>query len=1010
MRFLKKYIYVCGNRYLNYYIMRKSYYHLLTLLMVFFVQSLFAQSVTITGIVKSNADNLPLPGVNVQVKGTSTGSITDFDGKYEIKTEKGSKLQFSSFGMKTITLTVEGDNLNITLEEDVLGLDEVIVTGTSGVTTKRQLGASISALSSKDLSGSKANVSIDEALQGRVAGAKISRSSGDPSGGISVLLRGNSSLAGSSEPLYIIDGVIINNKSSSLVNLGGNTQNRLVDISPNDIESIEILKGAAAAAIYGSRASNGVVQIFTKRGKTGKPSINYSSSINFNSVREYLPYNDTQLKFDASGNRVPATRYNYQDYIFQDSQGSENSLSISGKKDNTGYAFSLSKYDNEGIVKNTDFSRKSGRLRFDQKLFDWVDLSIGTSFSKTFSNDMPSGTEHGPITSLLFVDNSQNLAPVDGIYPATKEGRDNPYEAIDKIKATQEYFRTINDVQVKVRPFKGATANYTFGIDLSNGVGLFHIPKGYASRPNGAAEKNTLSSLLYNSDLNLSYTFDITEDLKSISGFGNSYQYDESSFFSMKNNLVGPIDGVTVVNPGAVSGGADYRTQRSVWGSFLQQTFGYKNQLFVTLAGRMDGASTFGTDNRNQFYPKLSASYNISDASFWNNSMKKTVGSLKLRSAWGQAGNLTALEPYQIYTNYNPNTYAGSIGFFPSTLQGTADLKPERQTELELGFDMALLNDRIGVEFTYYDQKVEDLLIAHSLSPTTGFSTRYDNIGSMTNKGFEILLKAKPVKGDFNWDITATFSKNKNNLTYVEGGKLDLPLFWGASVAITDHAIGSIWGTYFARDAQGNQILDVNGNVQRARGHYVTTTLSDGQPFSVGVEDYDANGQPTGVILKKVVGDPNPDFTAGLINTFNYKNFALTVQLDMTQGNEILNWDHRMSYTSKGGTYEGQELSNTNIKKDSFDPNYFIYESFVEDGSFVKLREVSLSYLLKINKPYLNNINFTLSGSNLVSWNKNYWGFDPEINTGGQVNGVMGQQMASVPIPRTFKFGVNFNF
>ncbi|OGS74325.1 MAG: hypothetical protein A3F91_04575 [Flavobacteria bacterium RIFCSPLOWO2_12_FULL_35_11] len=992
--------------------MKKLYYHLLTLLMVFFVQGLFAQSVTVTGVVKSNSDNLPLPGVSVQIQGTVTGNITDFDGKYEVKAEIGSKLQFSSVGMKTVIKTVESDKLDVTLEEDILGLDEIVVTGTSGLTTKKQLGSSISAVSSKDLSASKANVSIDEALQGRVAGAKIVRNSGDPSGGISVVLRGNSTLAGSSEPLYIVDGVIINNKSNSLVNLGGNTQNRIVDINPSDIESMEILKGAAAAAIYGSRASNGVIQIFTKRGKTGKPTINYSTSVNFNSIREYLPYNNSQLKWEQVGttwNAVPATRYNYQDYIFQKSTGYENNLSISGKKDNTGYSFSLSQYDNEGIVKNTDYSRKTARLRLDQKLFEWMDLSLGTFFSKSHSNDMPNGTEYGPITSLLFVDNIQNLAPVDGIYPSEMDGWANPYEVIDRVKASQEYYRFINDIQVKIRPFEGATLNYTFGMDNTNGVGLLNIPNGFNSIPDGAAEKNTDRSMMYNSDINFSYAFDITNDLKSSSSVGYSYQYDEYDFFSMRNNKVGPIESVTVVSPASVSGGADYRTQRSVWGGFMQQTFGYKDQLFLTLAGRSDGASTFGADERQQFYPKVSASYNISDASFWNDGIKKAVNSLKLRSAWGQAGNLTALSPYQIYTNYSQGVYSGLVGYFPNTLQGSANLKPERQTELEVGFDMALFNDRIGIEFTYYDQKVEDLLIAHSLSPSTGFAKRYDNIGSMTNKGVEVLLKAKPIKGDFNWDVTTTFSKNKNNLTHVAGGKLDMPMFWGASVAITDHAIGAIYGTYYATDSNGNRLMDVNGFPQRAKGHYEVTTLSDGESYNVGVQDYDANGQPTGTVLKKVVGDPNPDFTGSLINSFKYKNFGLSIQLDFVKGNDILNWDKRMGELYKGGYYEGQELSDPNVPKDYNNTSYYIYESFVEDGSFVKLREVALSYELKVNKPYLNRINFTLSGNNLISWD-NYWGFDPEINTGGQTNGVMGQQMASVPIPRTFKLGVNFNF
>ena len=968
--------------------------------------TVFSQQIEVSGTITDESGGA-IPGVSVNVVGTDLGSQSDFNGNYTIKVETGDQLKFSYVGMKTLTKVVSDTKLDVSLVEDILGLDEVIITGTSGLATRKQLGSSISSVSAKDLSDSKANVSIGEALQGQIAGAKINRNSGDPSGGISIQLRGNSTLAGSSEPLYIIDGVFINNSSSSLLNLGGSTQNRLVDIDPDDIDRIEILKGAAAAAIYGSRASNGVVQIFTKRGKTGEPKITFSTSFNSNSVREYLPYNDTQLTWDGN-TAVPAERYNYQDYIFQNSTGFQNSLNVSGSTEKTGYSISLSQYDNEGIVKNTDFSRKSGRIRIDQKIYDWMDLSIGSFFSNSFSNDMPNGSDYGPITSLLFADNIDDASPDEfGNYPNIG-WMANPYESIDRIKATQEYFRSISDIQVKIRPFKGATINYTFGLDNSSGEGLLFIPNGFSTYANGRAEKITAKTLLYNSDLNLSYYTSITDDIKSTTGFGYSYQYDETDRFGVVNSEVGPIDGVVVINPSIVTGGSDYRTQRSMWGGFLQQSFDYKDQLFLTLAGRIDGASTFGEDNRQQFYPKVSASYNISDTNFWTDNIKDIVGTLKLRTAWGQAGNLSALEPYKIYTNYDADVYDGNIGYFPQTTQGSADLKPERQTEFEIGFDMALLNDKIGIEFSYYNQDIQDLLINHDLSPSTGFVSRYDNIGSMTNKGIEVLVKAKPMSGDFNWDVSGTFSTNENNVTHVEGGKASMA-FWGYVVAITDQPLGVFYGTYIARDDAGNEVLDANGFVQGAKGHYETITLSDGEEYQVAVQDFDpTTGQPTGSTLKKVIGDPNPDFVASLTNTFNYKDFSFRFQFDTSQGGDVLSWDKRMNYLFKGGEATGLELSGE-IPQGSSAPKFGIADSFIEDGSYVKLREVALSYNLKLNKSYIKSIKFTASGNNLISWD-NHWGFDPEVNTGGQSNGVMGVQMATVPIPRVFKLGAKFNF
>lgn len=977
------------------------------LILCFVMLYSFSEAQSISGTVSDESG--PLPGATIIVKGTTNGVTTGFDGKYSIKVGnlENKLLVFSSLGYKTVSVKLNTDNqlVDMVLQEDLLSLDEVIITGTSGIATKKQLGSAITSITADDLSDSKAIVSVGEALQGQVAGAYISRNSGNPSGGMSIRLRGASTLSGSSDPLYIIDGVVVNNRSNQAIDLGGYTQNRLVDINPNDIERIEILKGAAAAAIYGSRASNGVVQIFTKKGKIGAPKITYTASVNVNKIRKNLPYNDAQLEWDANGVAVPATRYNYQDYIFTSGTGYENSLSINGGTEKTKYAFSGSLYKNEGIVRNTDFGRKTLRLRIDQELYSWLDLSVGSFISSNKSNDMPNGKNYGPITALIFADNTNDQDPDEfGNYPNIGLWMPSPRETIDRIDASQKNFRSISDIQLKLSPFEGFKVNYTFGFDHSNTEGLLFVPRGVNTRPNGRSEKATINSNMYNSDFNMSYQFDINDKIKSTTGFGYSYQYEKNEAFGVKNDQVGPIDGVIVTDPSNAIGGADFRSEASYWGGFLQQTFAYNDRIFLTIAGRIDGASTFGENERQQFYPKISASYNISDEDFWNNSL---INTLKLRAAWGQAGNLTALSPYQIFTNYNQQNYNGNIGYFPSLLQGNENLKPERQTELEFGFDMAMFNNKLSLEFSYYNQEVEDLLIGRSLSPSTGFGNRFDNIGTMTNKGFELLLKAKPINGDFNWNVIATLSHNKNTVTHVEGGRLSLGMF-GTSVAQTNEPIGSFYGTFFARDANGANLLDSNGFVQRARGHYEETVLSDGETVLVAVEDYDANGQPSGTLLKKIIGDPNPDFVASITNEFEYKNLGFRFQLDFIQGNDVMSWDKRMGYLFKGGQQTAQEL-NGDVPKGSSRPNFFIFESFIEDGSYIKLREVALFYNLKIDKPYLDNVKFTLSGTNLISFD-NYYGFDPEVNTEGQSNGVRGQDMANVPIPQVYKFGVILNF
>ncbi|MCK5638124.1 MAG: TonB-dependent receptor plug domain-containing protein, partial [Flavobacteriaceae bacterium] len=550
--------------------MRKKIIFSFLVLMLSYANT-YAQETVKGKVTDSKGD--ALPGVNIQVKGTNQGTASDFDGIYEIKAKSGDVLSFTFLGFSTKEMMVDGEILDVILQDDLLRLDEVIVTGTSGIATKKQLGSAISSINAKDLSDARSVVSVGEALQGQVAGAYITRNSGNPAGGMSIRLRGPSTLTGSSDPLYIIDGVIVNNKSNQTIDLGGYTQNRLVDINPDDIERMEILKGAAAAAIYGSRASNGVIQIFTKKGVSGAPKVTFSASMNLNKVRNTLPYNDTQLEWNADGVAVPATRYDYQDYIFNDASGYETSISVTGGSDKTKYAVSGSLFDNNGIVRNTSFNRKTFRMRIDQELYSWLDMSVGSYLSLNESQDMPNGKNYGPITALLFADNIHDQDPDEfGNYPGVGLWMPSPRETIDRIDASQENFRSISDIQFTATPFEGFRINYIFGFDHSNSEGLLYIPRGVNTRPNGATEKSTITSSLMNSDLNLSYQFDITDDLKSTTGLGYSYQQQENKFFSVRNDQVGPIEGVIVTDPSNSIGGNDYRSEASYWGGFLQET------------------------------------------------------------------------------------------------------------------------------------------------------------------------------------------------------------------------------------------------------------------------------------------------------------------------------------------------------------------------------------------------------------------------------------------------------
>ena len=513
----------------------------------------------------------------------------------------------------------------------------------------------------------------------------------------------------------------------------------------------------------------------------------------------------------------------------------------------------------------------------------------------------------------------------------------------------------------------------------------------------GTARTSTISSLKLNSDINVVYDTQISSNITSTSAAGYTWQYDKSNTTTISAS--GLALGVKTTNGAATISTNDYRWERSIWGGYIQQTFGFSDKIFITGAARFDGSSVFGEDQRNQFYPKVSGSYVISEEGFWDG-VSGIFNNFKIRGAWGQAGNLTAIGPFDRLSNYQPVSINGISGLISPTQLGNPDLKPERQTEIELGVDMALLNNRLGVEFTYYSQDIQDLLLERLLSPSTGASSRIENIGTMTNVGYEVLVNAAAVQSNnFNWDIIATFSSNKNEVGGIEGDEFGIGNF-GFAKAKNGYPLGVFKQGYYARNTDGSLLLTPGGLPQRERG---SVDENDNN-----IPERDGTGQPSGAALQKVIGDPNPDFLASLINEFTYKNWSFRFQFDMVQGFDILSWDERMFFRFGGGEQEGKELNGEEVRGTG-SAKFGIAEAYIQDGSFTKLRELSLSYLMV--KPFkgMNDIRFTLSGRNLFSID-NFDSWDPEVNMDAQSNGSRGGVMGLIPIPRTIKFGITANF
>lgn len=989
---------------------------------------------------------------SVVVRENSTGAATDATGSYSFTSalKPGTyTLVFSSAGYKTqqSSLTVTAGNnsytVNAELADDVSKLDEVIVTGNSQGTTRRQLGSYISSVSAEDLNkGATGNVLA--ALQGKTAGAQISQNSGDPAGGISVRLRGISSISSSSEPLYIIDGVIVNNATNRVTNTssnydGGNFvgsigQSRLVDINPNDIERIEVLNGAAAAAIYGSRANAGVVQIFTKKGKSGAPTVSFSTSFTTSSLRKKLDVNQAPTKFggptDGPGaltqdilspaitTTTPVTRYDYQDYIFRNANGTDNNISISGGNDKTKYYVSGSYFYNQGIVRNTDFQRYSFRSNIDQVLNKWASFNLGLNYVNSTANEKPDGNSFfSPMNSVTIIGNFHNIWTRDAlgnIQAVGERGRANPVSVIEDIKQRQTTNRLIANMGLKLRPINGLTVDYTMGIDNYSQNGTTYIPPfaynvstaffggGPTLDPtqNGYASTGNNSFFAINHDLNATYSRNITSNINSVTQVGFSQQYEKNNYSLLQGRGLAPF--VQTVNGASTRlDPVDERSEISISGAYVQQNFKYRNQFFITGAMRVDGSSVFGKNQRNQTYYKASGSYVISGTDFWGkSSVSKWWDLLKVRLAYGESGNLTGIGAYSRFNTYSSSSYQGRTALNSSGTLANENVRPERQQEVELGFDMAFLNNRIGLTVNIYNKKVKDLLINRFIAPTSGFSSLLDNFGSLENKGYEIVLTGNPVaKRNFNWNITGIFNHNRNKAVRIGQALTLLSTNAGAPVAIIEGLpVGVFYGTFFARNADGTEVKNAGGIPQTERGVQNTATT-----FTTGR----TAGLPSGAVLRKVIGDPNPDYTTSLVNEFTYKKLSLRVQIDAVKGVDVFNADFRTRQGVGNGKVAEQEHRGI-LPRGYISGIYAIEEWRVDDGSYTKLRELSLSYNFGKVKGF-SDLSISFSGRNLISWD-NYKGYDPEVNAGGQSTILRGIDFGAVPIPRTFSFGIQAKF
>ncbi len=1019
-----------------------------------------------------------LIGVTVSFDGGAGGTISDIDGTYSLAFKSGIEsveinISYTGFSSQVHTVDFSSNKLvtlDIQMEVDVARLDEVVVTGLSAASTRKQLGNAISSVGEEDLRNTATN-SVLGALSGKIMGAQVSQNNGDAAGGVSIRLRGASTINGSSDPLYIIDGVIVDNSSQNVINLNADAmstgfqagQNRLVDINMQDIDHIEVINGAAAAAIYGSLASNGVVQIFTKKGTMGKPKINFSTSFSSSSLRKRLNFTDYPERFGIKGSDRLATtqdrltiiadlrsaddraanpgtgpaalagrplvkdkyavkRYDYQDNIFQTAIGTDNHLSVSGGTETTKYYASMNYTKNDGIIGNTSFQKYGAKLRVDQSLNDWIKMSIGLNYVNSSSEDKPNGNNFfSPISTMIITDNVWDITERDkeGNLMHAEPVRLNPLSVIEDFIITQNTNRFIGDMQFSLFPVEGLTLKYVLGVDAYNlrgntfqpripysPVATSFFPDGYVSVANSAVFK-------VNNDITASYQTDLGEKLASTTTAGASIWYDRTDFSAAEGRDLAPFVSTLAAANNLFSAPREFVSEATINGYFLQQSFGYDDFLYVTLAGRIDGSSRFGEDERNQFYPKASASLVLSELDFWKNAgISNNWNSFKLRFSYGKAGNLTGIGAFTRFTNYNSQSLLGRGAIIPSSILGNPGIRPEQQTEIEFGADMSFLKNRLGLSVTYYQQDITDLLLNRSLAPSSGGASIIENIGAMSNEGLELMLNLAPVrKKNFKWDMSVLFNTFKNVVSGIGGGRAGIALRGGggAQSAIDGQPLGVFFARQYARNPDGTLLLQP---VETADGTVFLPQVARGDDVT-GEIMLDADGQPSGTPVRKVLGDPNPDWTGSLLNEFTYKRLSVRVLFDAVWGFDVWNWNSITSSNVGSSLLSEQELRGELPRGWVAAIGGFvgprIQEEHVEDGSFIKLRELAFSYDAgKVGKLF-ENLTITLAGRNLISFD-DYSGYDPETNSAGQSSTVRGDDFGNVPIPRTIQIGINASF
>jgi len=1023
----------------------------------------------------------PLPGASVFEKGTSNGVNSDFEGSFTLSVSSSDAViivSYLGFDKVEIRAADFDDSMNITLVESSSALDEIVITG-YGRQVKRNITGAVSSISLKQIEDLPL-ATFENAIQGQMAGVQVTEASGEPGAGATVRVRGVGSISAGNEPLYVIDGFPIS-KNVGLGVQGDNfrrrssfrppSQNPLANLNPNDIESIQVLKDASTASIYGSRGSNGVIIITTKRGKKGgAPSFSYNSFFGSQSVANKLDLmNSAELidyNRDATNNaylqRNPGANtsdpnsvrtsgswrlaedvlspsgvdVDWQDVVFRSAMVQTHNLSVSGGSDNSSYYISGNFFDQDGIIEKSNFKRYSLRVNLEVDLNDRTRIGLNLAPSYIVSDKVPAGSPyfarppgivysgivHAPFIDPYNPDGSINQLNNQS-YILTPDGQSssftsasNPLAIIEAVDDQLNQNRTFGNIFAEYDLMDNLTFKSYFGVDINNYKRNFYRASSllYRTATTGETFGQTASSesLSWVAEQTLNYRKEIgSHNIDALVGY--TAQKEKIDISSAVADTF-PDDLVKTISGGQIASGSAVQEEWSLVSLLAKVNYSYEDRFLATASLRSDTSSRFGQGNKTGVFSSLSAGYRMSEDinADW-------LSDLKLRASWGETGNflIPNYASIGLLSSYN-TTFDGSLtnGIAPSTISNQ-DLSWEKTTSFDIGLDFGFLNDRIYGSLEYFKSTTTDLLLAVQIPSALGFSNALTNIGEVVNKGFEISVTSRNLTGALNWTTDFNFSTIENEVTKL-GPSGDPILSRGGAGNRHITKVGEPIGSYY-----GYQTNGIYQNQAEIDNSGIVDQIASPQPGDFKWVDVNNDGFINSAD-RTTIGNYLPDFTYGINNRFEYNNFEFSFLLQGVEGNEVLNLTRRHMGNGEANYNSYSEWTNRwrseaepgnglipRANRQTGNSNNRPSNYQVEDASYLRLRNVTLAYTFPESNfnGKLDRLRLYLSGTNLFT-KTDYLGFNPEVNNQDDNTNVQGEDYGAYPLSSVITFGINAKF